>query len=276
MGGQLIEDAPRKNVFMVDPGRLVIIGIDEGDESHPLYDVRVKLPLDPGMVGSIRAVGVREPVTAIVDGDKIYISDGRRRVLHTRAANKELLKLGEPIRLVPVVAEKKSEAVMHLAPLLGEHLNNHRVNDQTITRAEKASRFLARGYSREDVALSLNVDVATVKHYEALLELSAPVRKAVDEGRLSVSAAVKLGGLDAEEQAAKLDELAASGEKITARRVVAIRGGSQAPGKKILKRIVASESEELSEDFVRGIRFALGELQASSIKGLSAVLKDEG
>jgi len=277
MSKQLIENASRGNVFKMDPRDVSVVGVDFGDSAHPLYDPRIELPIDRAMVESIKAIGVRMAVECIVDEEgRVIVVDGRRRVLHTRVANEELKKLGEPARTINVLGAKMNTANMQIAPLVGEHLNNHRFNDSVTTKAEKAARFLARGYSHEDVALSLNVDVVTIKNYEKLLGLAAAVRKAVDENKISVSAAVKLSDLSKEEQAEKLSELGASNKKVTARVVSEATGKTVAPGKKVLKKIVAAaETSELSEDFIRGIRFAMGDLAATSIKGLSAILNGQ-
>lgn len=276
-GSQLIEGVKRFTGFRMDPDDVVVIGVDEGGKDHALYDERVKLPLDQTMIESIIAIGVREPVVVVVTDGKACVVDGRRRVLHAREANKRLRELGEPPRDVPVFAEKGTEQALKIAPLVGEHLNNHRVNDGVVMRAKKAERMIARGYSIEDVALALAVTPNTVRTYLKFGDLCADVRKAVDEGRISPSAAAHLADFSKVDQKAKLDELIAStpaGKKVTNQRASKAAGTRVSVGKKVLTKIVASHEthRKVSDDFVRGIRFALGEIQAEEVPGLSEYL----
>lgn len=46
MGKQAL-DAPRKQYWLLNPENLVIIGLDTNDgPEHPLWDTRIKLPID--------------------------------------------------------------------------------------------------------------------------------------------------------------------------------------------------------------------------------------
>lgn len=280
-GSQLIEGAKRFTGFRMDPKDILIAGLDVGGKDDPLYDERIKLPLDEAMVESIIAIGVREPVVVVVREGEPIVVDGRRRVLHAREANRRLEKLGEPTRDVAVVAEKGTEQALKIAPLVGEHLNNHRVNDGVIMRAKKAERMIARGYDKADVALALGVTQNTISNYLSFGDLCKEAKDAVDAGKISPSAAAKLATLSKDDQKAKLEELLAStpaGKKVTNARAAKAAGVRQAVGKKVLTKIVSchfqhdAAQQKVSDDFIDGIRFALGELDADAIPGLCEYL----
>ena len=46
-----------------------------------------------------------------------------------------------------------------------------------------------------------------------------------------------------------------------------------APGKRVLMRVVKNGAEVLSDDFLRGVRFAMGDLDPKSISGLVGLMK---
>lgn len=48
----------KTNVLMFEPENLHIVT----DKAHPLYDERVNLPIDEGMVLNIKELGVLEPI----------------------------------------------------------------------------------------------------------------------------------------------------------------------------------------------------------------------
>jgi ParB family chromosome partitioning protein len=261
-------EAQRFSGFVFEPEFIVIIGHDTKDgPEHPLYDERIFLPLDEGMVLSIMAIGVREPVS-VTKGfdDRPVVVDGRRRVLHAREANKRLRKQGEPLIKVRAVAESGSEEYLSHVSVA---LNEIRVQDGVLVKAQKAGRMLARGHSEADVAIAFGVSTASVRAWQKLEELPAPVKKAVSDGVLSANAASKLHGLPREEALQKLEELkgehAQTGKKATARKVDKGDGRTR-PAKKALESTLKwankAGASDVSSEYFAGVqdalRFALG------------------
>lgn len=283
MGKQLL-DGKRGNLFWMDPDDLVIIGIDTKDgPEHRLWDERVKLPLDEALIENLLALGVREPILVEVDGGKPLVVDGRRRALHARAANKRITDKRALLR-VPVIGAKGTEE--DKLDLLSVSLNEQRLNDTIMTRASKAARMQERGHTIEEIANAFGVNVQTSNMWLAIAGLAAPVRKAIDAGTVAPTAAAKLATLSKEEQVEALDGLIAEGGKVTVGRTTAAankrkKNGNAdavvAPSKRALRRVVdrweSTDGEALSEDFVRGVRFAIGDLNPASIAGLTAMMK---
>lgn len=285
-GGQLL-DGKRESLFRVDPGTLTVIGLDTNDgPEHQLWDERIKLPLDEAMVLNIMALGVREPVVVVVqgkgDGRLAAVVDGRQRVRHAREANARLVKRGEPALQVPVIAEKGMSEQEQT--LLSASLNEIRQDDPVMTKAAKAARMKARGSSFAEIALAFGVTDQTVGLWVNINSLTDAVKRAIADGRITPTAAGQLGGLKPEEQKAALVELLAeaeaTGEKPTVdkakNKVKAKKNGvtqvAAVPQRRILRRVVENGAEVLSEDFLAGVRFAIGDLNPKSVKGLTALM----
>lgn len=288
-GGQLL-DGKRESLFRVDPDTLTIIGIDTDDgPEHQLWDERIKLDIDESMVLNIMELGVREPVVVVVQGkgdNKLAaVVDGRQRVRHAREANKRLLKRGEPALQVPVIAEKGMSEKEQT--LLSASLNEIRQDDPVMTKAAKAARMKARGSSFKEIALSFGVTEQTVGLWVNINSLSDTVKKAISDGRITPTAAGQFAGLKPEEQKSALAELLAeaeaSGEKPTVNNAKhkarsKKNGGTMtvaAPKRRILRRVIENGAEVLSEDFLAGVRFAIGELNPKSVKGLTALMSKD-
>jgi len=251
MGGQAIE-AKRVNLFLLPPEEVYIIE----DEKHPLYDERVNLSLDEGMVLSIMAFGVKEPILVFKDGDKCIVIDGIQRVRSACEANKRLAKEGKEPVTVRTVLEKAPEADLFGIKLL---TNECRQDDTPIAKAEKLQRYIAMGRTEEQAAIVFGQKLSSVKAHLALLDLSKSVQKAVIAGEMSVTAAAHLSGLDREQQVEALNGEAKSGKKTTvkaAKKAVKKAKGEQVeegpPGRKAIKELLLSgflDSEDALDAF---------------------------
>lgn len=96
----------KTNVLMFEPENLFLVT----DKTHPLYDERINLPIDEGMVLNIKELGVLEPIIVWKDPEngRSCVVVGRQRVRHTLEANKLLLKEGKTPLLVPGVVKRGS------------------------------------------------------------------------------------------------------------------------------------------------------------------------
>ncbi len=96
----------KTNALKFDPENLHLVT----DKSHPLYDERVHLPIDEGMVLNIKELGVLEPIIVWKDPETglTCVVVGRQRVKHTIEANKLLLKEGKDPLFVPGVVKRGS------------------------------------------------------------------------------------------------------------------------------------------------------------------------
>lgn len=236
--------AQRLNAFLFDPEDLVIVD----DEEHPLFDPRGRLAPDPSMVRSIISKGVIEPIVARREGLKAIVVAGRRRVICAREANKILRSQGEEPIKVPVVARKGDENDAMDVMILE---NEQRVDDDITAKARKAARLHQRGRTEEQIADVFGVSHSTVKNWLGLLELAAPVQKAVAEGRVRMSDAVReLGKLDKAEQVtamAKLEQERPTRAAAKANGVSKKRGTSPVARIKKIRQALEADEAVLAE-----------------------------
>lgn len=253
----------RTNLWKFDPFKLVVIGIDTKDgPEHPLWDERIKLPIDEAMVLNIMAIGVKETVTIRKEGERAEVVDGRRRVMHSREANRRLKKAGEPLIKVPCSLEHGSDEFMEVVSV---SLNEIRLDDETITKANKAARMTARGHDDKAVAIAFGVTTTTIKNWRKLIELAPKVRKAVAAGEIAPSAAIQLHGMEKDDQVKELKKLKKGASKngkakVTTRAAKKATGKTTAPGKRVLKKLVEDEvlSAKMDNGVIHGIKLALG------------------
>lgn len=257
----------RTNAYVFDPEDLVLID----DETHDLYDSRVKLPVDEGLVLSMMSQGFFGAIEIAKRDGKAQVVDGRRRVKAAREANRRLRERGlEPIRVPAMLARGMDVDLWGITI----SANLHRTDDSPLENARKVARYMAFGRDEKDAAAKFGVTEQAIKQWLKLLEVAAPVQKAVEKGRISATAASKLAGLDREEQVEKLRELEEAtpvGKKVSAKAVKqAANGGPVRPGvKQIRERLRGTESElgqPLSDEgrlrrqgAVTALRWVLGE-----------------
>jgi ParB family chromosome partitioning protein len=277
MGGQAFE-VKRASAFLFDPEELVIIGLDTQDgPEHPLYDERINLKLSDGLVKNIMVYGVIQPVAIVKDGDKAVVAAGRQRVRAARKANEKLRERGEEPIMVPAVLRRGEDDLL-MGVSISE--NENRENDDPIVQAGKVQRYLDRGRSHGEAAVTFGVSTQTISNRLKLLDCIPAVKTAVKKGLISASAAIELSGLPADEQKAALDKMLESGQTTTkdakkAKSPGAGGDGSSSPGKRIIRKVLSNEqaAEILGNDFIKGAMWAIGDLDAAQVKGLDDLLE---
>ena len=142
--------------------------------------VENEIALDPGLVKSIRQVGVLLPIVVMpADGGKYRVIDGRRRVAAARKAG---------LMEVPaVVAEDADPTVASL------HANLHR-SSNLVHEARAVRELLKRGLGEREMAEVLAIPVGRVKALVRWAALPDEVLEALAEGRISRGAARMLLG----------------------------------------------------------------------------------
>lgn len=169
----------KTNVLNFEPENLHLVT----DKTHPLYDERVHLPLEEGMVLNIAELGVLEPIIVWKDPETglTCVVVGRQRVKHTLEANKLRLKEGKDPLLVPGVV-KRGSANQMAKYMVSE--NEIRRPDTPLGRAKKMSDALDRGLDEDDIAVLFGCSVQTVR---ATLSSSMLLRPSGKRWRLAQS-----------------------------------------------------------------------------------------
>ena len=261
----------RKNVHLFDPDDLVIVT----DEKHPLFDKRGLEKPDQAMVRSVKHVGIFQPVLVRKNPETgaMEVIAGRKRVLAAREANHELLEEGSKVRIqVPADVRQGSDVYMTMLMVIE---NEHREADTPLNKAEKMRRFLDMGACEDDVATSYKCSVSTLKNYLSLLEVTAVVKKAVEEGTLPVSEAYKLSKLEPEAQREAVAKVHARTNGSTAKRKKGVREalGKTLRGKREILKMrekyqpgEADTSSELHDAVVHTLDWVLGERERIGVK----------
>jgi ParB family chromosome partitioning protein len=256
-----LEGVTRENIYLMPPEQLTIVR----DKAHELYDPRIELPLDPMMVASIRKNGVLQVVLVRKDGAQTQVVDGRRRVLHAIEANKQLVKEGgDSIKVRVRFVRTSDEAGLYRLMFAS---NAFRLEDKPSMRADKVQRAVDHGCNEDDIAEAWGVTKQTVKNWLSLLDMSSKVKKAVDTGDITETAARELSKTDRAEQDAALEKLIAAG----AGRGVGAGAAARAARKtgKVAKKNAAAK-KMLPRPRLEGFLEALGDCKESPRVQLTA------
>ncbi len=220
--------ATRLNAFSIEPERLTLID----DPKHHLYDERIKLPIDEHLVLNIMVHGVKIPVLATKEGELLIVVDGRQRVKAAIEANKRLKKDGsEPIK-VKMILERGDEADLFGICILA---NEMRQEDDVVLKARKAKRLLDMNSDKKRCANIFGVSVLQIERWLKVLDLAAPVIRAIEAGEITATAASELSNLTREAQIEALAELKqnAPKDKKGATKKVSTKAAKKAAGKPV-------------------------------------------
>lgn len=249
----------KTNLLFFAPEALTLVT----DETSPLYDPRVHLPVDENLARNIDHQGVLQPIAVQKNPETaaVEVVMGRQRTKAALLANEWRRARGvAPIQIPGFVhrAERKSA----LDAIISE--NELRESDTPMGRAEKMRRAMALGHGEEQVAMLFGCSTATVKNTLALLDTCVAVQKAVDAGQIKVTDARQLSKLKPDEQRAKVAELVAAGEdtegheRSRAQRAVMATTKAAKPSMKSRKEIV-KELASSTGARAAALRWVLGE-----------------
>src|ERR1700689_2757626 len=123
------------------------------DKDHPLWDVRLEMPLIPNRIDNFKIYGVTDPIGIRKNPSTgLYeVYKGRRRVQHLRAANEELVEEGKPRRTIPCIRKDLSdrEAVAQMAME-----NGQREEETPYDQALKLRQLInVQGYTAHDASI---------------------------------------------------------------------------------------------------------------------------
>lgn len=257
MAGTQAFSCERGTFFRFDPDKL-----EFADGDHTLADRgRTELPLEENLVLSIMADGVLEPVIVRKEGDRAIVIDGRQRVKCAREANRRLRAAGKEPVTVPAIQRKGDEIDAYGVMISA---NEIRIDDGPLARAQKCAKYLAMGRSEQQAAITFGVTTQCIKQWMRLLECAPPVRRAVEQHKLSASAASQLAKLEPEKQAKELEGLlrGGNGKRPTAKQVARATGKPAGPRmrgrREIEKRL---DAKDLPGDMRKALRWVLGETE---------------
>lgn len=235
-------------LLLYEPERLTLIT----DPAHPLYDERVHLPVDEGMVRSIMRRGVLQPICAVRDAatGQVLVAAGRQRTKAAIEANKRLVAEGKPARNIPVTPRNDTLSV---AMEVSAAENAIRRDETPIQRAHKMRAMLNAGHDMAGVAGSFGCSESTVAGTLLLLDAHPAVQQALGNGSITAGAASKLLALKPEKQAEAVAKVVAAAEGTT---------GHQRARKQ--REAVAEQTGEEAKLVMRGRREIRKALESSA------------
>lgn len=278
----------RTTMTYEDPENIIIVGLDtqEADKSSPLYDERVDMALAEELIASIREHGVQQNVVALEKAGKLVCVDGRQRVRAARELNRRLVEDGgtkDDLVKVPVT-RYASNGVGLMG--LGIALNEIRYEDPIPIKAQKLQRYLNLGRSLEDASRAFGVKISTLQNWLSVLKLAPELQDQVNDGTLSVSAAVDLSQMEEPEQkevAEEVKKAKAEGKnpkvvaKAASRRVAKTTKFAKSPGRRLIKKLISYPVDDrtkfVSEDFVKGAAWAAGQIETNAVDNLDKLIK---
>lgn len=210
-------DASRVSRFMVDPRKLVLIGLDTEDgPEHPLYDETVTDDPDEDMAESLGTEGQLQAIVCRKNGEALEVIAGRTRVKAARLWNDA--HEDDPILLeVRIVRGKSDVELLELVAIE----NEHRKDKPPIVKARLAQRLLDRGRTVAQVARVFRCSAETIKVWTGadtlgggLVDLAPEIQTAMEDG-LSIAQAQSVESLSHKDQATALEIAKESGEKLS-------------------------------------------------------------
>lgn len=253
-------EAVKGELFQVYPEMLTLVT----DKEHYLYSPDVNEPFEESWVKAAMSGGMPDPIEVQRVGDDLIVVDGRKRTKSCVEANKRLRASGrEPIR-VRILRERGDEAEMMGLMISSNEL---RREDSLPIKAMKLSRYLATGKTKKEAAITFGITLQSVENWIAYHSLPAVLKKTVEEGLMKASAAMALSGLTVEEQKAKLEELRASGAKITTATARNVKAGKAATASRPSRKVVESllRLDEIPGEFIAFIKWILGEKKVEDV-----------
>ncbi len=277
-GWWLPPEAPKNG----EPG-IQIIGLDTGDgKEHPLYDDKIHVEISEEFIQNVDEHGILTPILVRKNGEIAEVVFGRTRVRAARVVNERRRKRGDPEMRVPctkIAAEDKRLMAISMT----ENAARRQAPDP-IDEARDMQRLASQGYDEHEVAIHFACSKQKVVKRLALLGLAPPLIRAIRSGQIAASSALALKSLSHEEQAEKLAELKAAApppssngktKRPTGQAAKAAAGRKVKPSNKQIR--VMLESGLLDEipatDY---LRWLIGELPPTKVKGLTAALKEAG
>lgn len=251
----------------IDPDSFFI----QDDPTGPYFDERINLPLVPEMVANIVAFGVRESVIFADHEGKRFVASGRQRAKHWREACKIWKESGQPIKPLPCIINRLKPEI---AALVNISCNEFRQNDSPMGRITKAVNLIQTGTSEDDVCVSFGIKPQQLKNWIKADSLCAAVKKQIESGKISITAACKFHDLPPVEQKEKVEEIIAeSGDKKpSVEKATRVASGKslKKDGKKFSEKKITeiSDDPETPEHFACLLKIITGEWAKDTAHGI--------
>lgn len=232
-----VDSLPHVKIRLMMPEE-VHVGMVDGE---PFYEEhRCALPFDEFTVLNMMDIGCVDPVSAVNIDGKAWMYKGRQRRTNLIEANRRLKEKGIEPKMLKVEFLKVDKK---LAEFINISTNNLRLDYSPLEKVSAAQKLLAIGYSEEQVAATNRISVQQLKNWLKSDTLCASVKKAIEQGKISITAATKFADKPAGEQQEALKEALESGVRPSVRNVERIVKGKAPTKRKVEKKGMWSREE---------------------------------
>lgn len=187
----------KETLKFINPKALTLVGLDMEEENNPLNDSRVHFEVDPNLVKNILAYGIQVPVIVRKEAGKTYVVDGRQRVKAARVIAEMQEEAGEHVINVPCIEVQAEDGRVGGIMI---STNEHRRNDDVLSRARKAARLLDLTGNMDEVCLAFGRTQKSIENWLQLLNADPAVIGAVESGIISASTGIELSSLSRDAQ----------------------------------------------------------------------------
>ena len=246
----------RRSSYLAFPEDLYM----EKEEGKKHYDPRVHKKFVERDVKWILTHGVQNAVLVTKEGDRIVVVDGRQRVINATEANRRLVAEGVERIMIPVAPKRGGAVTLFQIRVI---CNQHRQPDGPVTEAFTMQQYLDMGHNEEDCAELWGCTTRTVRNRLCLLELCPEVQRAVTEGKITVSRAIKLRNFSFEDQKRALEKrqtralLARRPAKKKVRQVLSANGSLPPPVRAAIQWANGEITDEQAATKIKGFKLAL-------------------
>jgi ParB family chromosome partitioning protein len=230
------------------------------DKAHYLYQERVNRPVNVGLVHAMLVFGFNSTLLVTREGDRALVVAGRGRVKACAVANKlieENIGLGKldveerarrlalPVEVVREMPTEKlhcrafvvrgDEARLVMQAVAENELRDD--CDDQLTQAGEMARLVGFGMTHEKIGVAFGVSPDSVRNRLKLLEAIPEVRKALKEGAITPTDALRMAPLSPEDQRKMLEATPKKDPAAPEKRRPGKRGKSARPSKRQLVKL---------------------------------------
>lgn len=166
----------RRDLFLIDPRKIKV----RPDFNARDFSIAANQEHVAGLAGSIKEVGVRQPLTVELEGEEIFLVDGECRL---RAVMK-LIEDGDEIKTVPCQRQPKSNAADKTLDLV---LRNGGKSLDMLEQLTVYQRLIGWGWTSAQIAAKIGKTTSHVQHVLDLAEAPEEAKAMIRAGTVAAS-----------------------------------------------------------------------------------------
>lgn len=242
MAKTLIDAARGESLFLVDPTKVRVIGVDTTHKKgeHPLWQQRAFRGPKEASVLSMKRHGNRyvPPLALELAEDGGWdLADGRGRVIDAREANRRLAEEGLPPFQLKALVKRAEDEITSIERMSVP--NNFGTTMTLMDRIRDAQALVERGTDMERICTNMGVGEAQIERWMVVANASQAIRDALESDAISFKVALAIAMKPPAAQKNALELALGGGRKLTSRQVERAQGKAHPPTRKALRNVLA-------------------------------------